>query len=175
MKRAFSKLYQPTELLIANNIFPKQNNKYNNMKKSILIIATAAFSIFNMNAATEKPTINTSPDTVAITKENIAQVFDWKVETNKGIYSGTALSIEDATAMMALSSSGEIVMGTEIQSYLVLATDISTSRNYFWEVSTETGFAKGYASSEDYAHKMILLVSTGDAIISKMIISQPQQ
>lgn len=145
------------------------------MRKSILIIATVAFSILNINAANGKSTLNTSTEVVALTKENIAQVFDWKVETNKGIYSGTSLSFENAKEMIALSSSGEIVLGTEIQSYLVLKSEISTKRNYFWEVETATGLAKGYASSEAYAHKMIALVASGDAVVSKIIISQPQQ
>ncbi|MBP0904696.1 hypothetical protein ACFSKN_10570 [Mariniflexile gromovii] len=144
------------------------------MKKSILIIATVAFSILNINATNENKTLNTSTEVVTFTKENIAQVFDWKVETDKGIYSGTSLSLDSAKEMIALSSSGEIVLGTEIQSYLVLKSETS-NRNYFWEVETETGSAKGYASSEDYANKMIALVASGDAIVSKIIISQPQQ
>ncbi|CAH8281296.1 hypothetical protein EV196_101377 [Mariniflexile fucanivorans] len=145
------------------------------MKNSILIIATVAFSILNINATNENKTLNTSTEVVTLTKENIAQVFDWKVETDKGIYSGTSLSLENAEKMMALSSSGEIVLGSEIKSYLVLKSEINSNRNYFWEVETETGSAKGYASSEDYAHKMIALVASGDAVVSKIIISQPQQ
>jgi len=77
--------------------------------------------------------------------------------------------------MMKLSSSGEVVTGSEITSYFVLKSEMNTNRNYFWEVETETGSAKGYASSEDYANRMIALVASGDAIVSKIIISQPQQ
>ncbi|PKQ46829.1 hypothetical protein [Confluentibacter flavum] len=145
------------------------------MKKSILIIATVAFSILNINATNENSTLNTSTEVVILTNENIAQVFDWKVETDKGVYSGTSLSLESAKEMIALASSGEIVLGTEIKSYLVLKSEINAKRNYFWEVETATGSAKGYASSEAYAHKMIALVASGDAIVSKIIISQPQQ
>ncbi|WP_445738522.1 hypothetical protein [Mariniflexile sp.] len=145
------------------------------MKKSILIIATVALSISNVNAANEKTTLNTSTEVVTLTRDIMAQVFDWKVETDKGMYSGTSLSLESAKEMIALSSSGEIVLGTEIQSYLVLRSEVNAQRNYFWEVETATGFAKGYASSEDYANKMIALVASGDAVISKIIISQPQQ
>uniref|UniRef100_UPI0040478611 hypothetical protein n=1 Tax=Mariniflexile sp. TaxID=1979402 RepID=UPI0040478611 len=145
------------------------------MKKSILIIATVALSISNVNAANEKTTLNTSTEVVTLTRDIMAQVFDWKVETDKGVYSGTSLSLESAKEMIALSSSGEIVLGTEIQSYLVLRSEVNAPRNYFWEVETATGFAKGYASSEDYANKMIALVASGDAVISKIIISQPQQ
>ncbi|WP_308993137.1 hypothetical protein QLS71_008580 [Mariniflexile litorale] len=144
------------------------------MKKSILIIATVALSILNVNATNEKTPFNTSTEVVTLTRENIAQVFDWKVETDKGIYSGTSLTLENAKEMIAISSSSEIVLGTEIQSYLVLKSEINTNRNYFWEVETETGSAKGYASSEDYANKMIQLVASGDAVISKIIMSQPQ-
>ena len=145
------------------------------MKKSILIIATVAFSILNINATNEKTTLNTLTEVVTLTRDNIAQVFDWKVETDKCIYSGTSLTLESAKKMIALSSSGEIIRGTEIQSYLVLKSEVNAQRNYFWEVETATGAAKGYASSEDYANKMIALVASGDAIVSKLIISQPQQ
>ncbi|MDO7173383.1 hypothetical protein [Mariniflexile sp. AS56] len=145
------------------------------MKKSILIIATVAFSILNINATNETSTLNTSTEVVTLKKENIAQVFGWKVETNKTTYSGTSLTLESAKEMIALTSSGEIILGTEIQSYLVLKAEVNAQRNYFWEVETETGSAKGYASSEDYANKMIALVASGDAVVSKMIISQPQQ
>ena len=51
----------------------------------------------------------------------------------------------------------------------------NTKRNYFWEVETVSGKAKGYSSTEYYANKMIDLVASGDAIVSKIIISQPQQ
>jgi hypothetical protein len=146
------------------------------MRKSILIIATVGLSILNINATNEKTTTNTSIEAVEITKNNIAQVFEWKVETTKGTYSGTSLSLEQAKDMIKLSSSGEIVTGKEVKSYFALKSEINhTKRNYFWEVETETGKAKGYASTEDYAHKMILLVASGDAIVSKIIISQPQQ
>lgn len=145
------------------------------MKKSILIIATVALSIINVNATNEKKTLYTSNEVATISRDNIAQVFDWKVETDKGIYSGTSLTLESAKQMIALSSSGEIVLGLEIQSYLILKSEVNAQRNYFWEVETATGSAKGYASSEDYANRMIQLVASGDAVISKIIISQPQQ
>tara|TARA_R110002049_G_scaffold209510_3_gene380407 strand:- start:589 stop:1077 length:489 start_codon:yes stop_codon:yes gene_type:complete len=144
-------------------------------KKSILIIATVALSILNVNATNEKTILNISTEVVEITKNNIAQVFDWNVETNKGAYSGTSFSLENAKKMIALSSSGEIVLAIKIQSYLVLKTEVMVKRNYFWEVETASGRAKGYTSTEDYAHKMIQLVASGDAIVSKIIISQPQQ
>lgn len=147
------------------------------MKKSILIIATVALSVLNVNATNEKITLNTSTEVVEITKHAIAQVFDWEVITNKGTYSGTALSLESAKEMITLSSSGEIVRDKKITSYLVLKSEANNTskRNYFWEVETSTGTAKGYSSTEDYAHKMIALVASGDAIVSKIIISQPQQ
>ena len=145
------------------------------MKKSILIIATVAFSILTINATNEKTPLNTSTEIEPISKENIAQVFEWKVETTQSSYSGTSLSLESATKMIKLSSSGEVVTGTEITSYFVLKSEVNTKRNYFWEVDTATGSARGYTSSEDYADKMIALVASGDAIISKIIMSQPQQ
>ncbi|WP_372757240.1 hypothetical protein [Mariniflexile sp.] len=143
-------------------------------KKSILIIAIIAFSILNINASNKFKNLNAFKETTTFSENNIAQVFNWKVETNKSIYSGTSLSFENAEAMIALSSSGEIILGSEIQSSFVLKSETSSNRNYFWEVETETGSAKGFASSEDYANKMIALVASGDTIIAKIIISQPQ-
>lgn len=146
------------------------------MRKSILIIATVALSIVNVNATNETKTSNISIESVEITKNNIAQIFEWKVETNKRTYSGTSLSLENAKEMMKLSSSGEMVMGTEISSFFIMKSEINNmKRNYFWEVETASGRAKGYASTEDYANKMIQLVASGDAVVSKIIISQPQE
>lgn len=147
------------------------------MRNSILIIGTVVLSILNMNATNNKTTVNTSIEVAEITKNHIAQVFDWEVKTNKGIYAGTALSLGTAKRMITLSSSGEIVKDKKITSYLMLKSEANknTNRNYFWEVKTATGFAKGYASTEAYAHKMIKLVASGDAVVDKKIISQPQQ
>lgn len=147
------------------------------MKKSILIIGTVVLSILNLNATNENKTLNTLNEVVEITRNNIAQVFEWKVETTKSSYSGTSLSLEQAKEMIALASSGEVVTAKEIKSYFVLKSEVNTSnkRNYFWEVETTSGTARGYSSSEAYAHKMIALVASGDAIVNKIIISQPQQ
>ncbi|WP_282133914.1 hypothetical protein [Seonamhaeicola maritimus] len=147
------------------------------MRKSILIIGTVVLSVLNINATNANKNLNTLKEVVEITKNNIAQVFEWKVETTKSTYSGTSLSLEQAKKMIALSSSGEVVTGKEIKSYFVLKSEVNNTekRNYFWEVKTATGFAKGYSSTEAYAHKMIELVASGDAIVDKIIISQPQQ
>ncbi len=147
------------------------------MKKSILIIGTVVLSILNSHATVATLNLNAANVITNITSENLVKVFDWKVETNKGVYSGISLSIEDAKRMILLTSSGEIVSTSKIESYFVLKTEAKSNskRNYFWEVETATGFAKGYSSTEAYARKMMLLVASGDAIVSKKIISQPQQ
>lgn len=145
------------------------------MKKSILIIATVAFSILNVNATTTNTELKTSIEVSEITKNHIAQVFDWEVKTNKGFYSGTSLSLEKAKQMINLVSNGETVKDKKITSYLVLKTEINAKRNYFWEVKTTTGSAKGYSSTKAHADKMIELLASGDAIVDKTIISQPQQ
>ena len=143
------------------------------MKNSILIIGTVVLSILNMNATNENINFNPLSE---ITKSNIAQVFEWEAETHKGTYTGTALSLETAQRMITLSSSGETLINKKITSYFIQQnSDNNTmTRNYFWEVNTANGHAKGYASSEDYARKMIALVTSGDTIIDKIIISQPQ-
>ena len=147
------------------------------MKKSILIIATVVLSILNVNATNRNKSLNTVTEILILTEDAIAQVFDWEVKTNKGEYSGTALSLEAAKQMIDLSSNGETIKDKKITSYLVLKSEANnmSKRNYFWEVETATGTAIGYASTEAYAYKMISLVASGDAIASKIIISQPQQ
>ncbi|WP_147678510.1 hypothetical protein [Algibacter pacificus] len=144
------------------------------MKNSILIIGMVVLSILNMHATNEKMPLNPSTE---LTENNIAQVFEWEVKTNKSEYAGTALSLKQAERMIALSSSGEIVRDQKITSYFILKSDVNTNenRNYFWEVKTATATARGYSSSEAYAHKMIALVASGDVIVDKIIISQPQQ
>lgn len=146
------------------------------MKTTILTIALVAISILNTNATNKIKPLN-STESVEINKNDIAQIFEWKVETEKNTYSGTAPTLEEAQKMIVLSSSGETVRHKEIKNYLVLKSEVNNSakRNYFWEVETKTGKAKGYASNQDYAHKMVQLVASGDAIVSKIIISQPQQ
>ena len=153
------------------------NNINDVSKKTILIIGTVVLSILNSHATILTTNLNTITISIDITNENILKVYDWKVETDKGLYSGTSLSIEDAKRMIFLTSSGEIVRASKIESYFVLKTETKNDfkRNYFWEVETVTGYAKGYSSTEAYAHKMMQLVASGDAIVSKKIISQPQQ
>jgi len=145
------------------------------MKTSILTIALVAISILNINATNNKNLNDIEP--VEITPNAIAQIFEWKVKTTKHTYSGTTLTLKEAQKMIALSSTGEIVKNKEVKSYLVLQSEMdnNSSRNYFWEVETKTGKAKGYASNQNYANKMIQLVASGDVIVSKTIISQPQQ
>lgn len=147
------------------------------MRKSILIIGAVVLSILNTNATNENKNLNASNEVVEITRNNIAQIFEWKVETDKGTYAGTAFSLRQAKRMMSLASSGEVVKGKEIRSYYVTKSDANKAerRNYFWEVETATGKAKGYSSTEAHAKKMIELVASGDAIVNKIIISQPQQ
>ncbi|MDO5972497.1 hypothetical protein Q4Q35_22070 [Flavivirga aquimarina] len=147
------------------------------MKKSILIIGTVVLSILNAHATTLTSALNPITISVDITNEHLLKVYDWKVETNIGVYSGIALSVEDAKRMILLTSSGEIIRASIIEGYFVLKTEAknNSKRNYFWEVETVTGYAKGYSSTEAYAYKMMQLVASGDAIVSKKIISQPQQ
>lgn len=87
------------------------------MKNSILIIGMVVLSIINMNATNEKMILTPSTE---ITESNMAQVFEWEVKTNKGLYAGTALSLKQAERMMALSSSGEIMRDKKITSYFIL-------------------------------------------------------
>ncbi|AUP78969.1 hypothetical protein [Flavivirga eckloniae] len=158
--------------------FHKHLININNVcKKSLLVIGTVVLSILNTHATTLVSNFNTTTIHADITNESLIKVYDWNVETNKGSYSGTSPSVEDAKRMILLTSSGEIVKASKIESYFVLKTEAknNSKRNYFWEVKTVSGYAKGYSSSKTYAYKMMQLVASGDAIVSRKIISQPQQ
>ncbi|WP_418512948.1 hypothetical protein [Corallibacter sp.] len=147
------------------------------MKNSILIIATVVFTFLNVNATNEKMILNTSNEVIEITKDKIVKVYDWTVKTNKGTYSGTSLNLEHANNMITLVSAGEIILEKKVESFFMLNSEVKNKekRNYFWEVTSTKGYAKGYSSSEKDAHKMIKLVASGDIITSKIIFSQPRQ
>ncbi len=146
------------------------------MKNSILIIAITALSVFNINAFNNAPYLISNENDV-IHKHEIIKIFEWKVETNKNVYTGTSLSLEKAQQMITLTSKGEVIKGSEITSFFALKRDLESNaeRNYFWEVETKTGRARGCSSSLEYARQMIKLVASGDAIVSNMIFSQAQQ
>lgn len=146
------------------------------MKNLILIIAVVAMATINVNATNEKMILNTSNEVETITKENLVQVFDWNVVTNKSTYSGTSPSLEHAKKMMALVSSGERIVERKIESFYIVSSDVVTNnRTYFWEVQSENGYAKGFSSSEYSARKMIDLVALGDIISYKIITNNKKK
>tara|TARA_R110002049_G_scaffold31258_8_gene106130 strand:- start:864 stop:1307 length:444 start_codon:yes stop_codon:yes gene_type:complete len=143
------------------------------MKKIILIIATVAFTVCNANATTEKRTVTTLNETVKINLNDLVIIYDWSVKTNKGYYSGTSPSANNASKMIRLASSGEVILEKRIESYYMLKTDVmnNNKRIYFWEVKSTNGYAKGFSTSESDAQKTMKLVASGDIITSKIIIS----
>lgn len=141
------------------------------MKKVITTLAIIALS-FSNSYATEVPfTSNTTEVTTTLTRDQITEVYDWNVTTNEGNYSGTANSLEEAQKMIAIVSTGEIILSKKVESFYQEKSSIASNslRLFFWEVTTDSGTAKGFSSSESQAKKMIELVSTG-AILSYKII-----
>lgn len=143
------------------------------MKKSILTLAIVALSFSNINATEVITTSNTIEATSTLTRDQIKEVYDWNVRTTQGNYSGTANSLEEAKRMIELSSVGEIVLDRKIESFFQVKEIVSSNkvRLYFWEVTTNSGTAKGFSSSESQAKRMIELVSTGDILSYKIIQS----
>ena len=82
-------------------------------------------------------------------------------------------SLEEAKKMIELSSIGEVVLDRKIESFFQVKETVSsnTVRLYFWEVTTNSGTAKGFSNSESQAKRMIELVSTGDILNYKIIQS----
>lgn len=143
------------------------------MKTTILTLAIVALSFSNSNAKEVTSTSNTIETTSTLTRDQITEVYDWNVRTNQGNYSGTANSLEEAKRMIELSSVGEVVLDRKIESFFQVKETVSsnTVRLYFWEVTTNSGTAKGFSSSESQAKRMIELVSTGDILNYKIIQS----
>jgi len=141
------------------------------MKKIALIIAIAVLGLFNLNATNllkGKPVVN-----LEFTSNKIIKIYDWKLELETGFFSGTSLSMEDAQKALSLISKGEFVLQKQITSYYVLQSDVYTAnyRMYFWEVKSENGYAKGFASSKEKAKKLIGLIAKGDILTYKIIES----
>ena len=145
------------------------------MRKSILIIATVVFSLLNVNATTSNMNIITTTENVEIAKDDLIQVYDWTVKTVNGEFSGTALTLFDAKRMANIVGQAEVVLERQINSYYMLASELNKkeSRLYFWEVNSEKAQAKGFASTEFAAKRMILLVAKGDIINYRIIASSP--
>ena len=146
------------------------------MKKSIVTLGILALTIFNLNAKEVNTTSNSilNPTTEISGEMNrnmIVEVFDWSVTTEKGNYAGTSLSYEVAQKMIALVTQEEVVLSKSVESYYQLASELANrnSRKFVWAVATTNGNAKGYASTEFQAKKMIALVSTGEVVSFKII------
>ncbi|HFS66958.1 MAG TPA: hypothetical protein ENK67_01950 [Flavobacteriia bacterium] len=140
------------------------------MKNSILIIATVVLTFFNSFATT---TSNGNP--VNLNSNKVVKIYDWDLEVKNGKFSGTSLSMDDAQKILKLLSKGELVLNKQIISYYVLQSDSlkNNYRNYYWEVQTETGYAKGFASTKQKARELISLVAIGDIIRFKIVESKP--
>ena len=75
--------------------------------------------------------------------------------------------------MIELVTVGEVVLDRKIESYYQVKNEAAsnTQRLYFWEVTTNSGSAKGFSNSESQAKRMIELVSTGDILNFKIVQS----
>ena len=145
------------------------------MRKSILIIATVVFSLLNVNATTSNMNLNNTNPTEEIAKDDLIQVYDWTVKTTNGDFSGTALTLFDAKRMANIVGQAEVILERQINSYYMLASELSKkeARLYYWEVNSEKAQAKGFASTEFTAKRMIQLVAKGDIINFRIIASSP--
>ncbi len=142
------------------------------MKKSIITLAIVALTFTNINA-TEVTTTSNTIEATTLTRDQITEVYDWNVKTNQGNYSGTANSLEEAQKMIELVTVGEVVLDRKIESYYQVKNEVAsnTQRLYFWEVTTNSGTAKGFSNSESQAKRMIELVSTGAILNFKIVQS----
>lgn len=131
--------------------------------KTFTTLAIIALFFSNSYATGVSLTSNTTEIVSTLTRDQITEVYDWNVTTDQGNYSGTANSLEEAQKMIALASTGEIILSRKVESFYQVKSDVAstTVRLFFWEVTTDSGTAKGFSASESQARKMIELVSTG--------------
>ena len=142
------------------------------MKQSILIISMVVLSYLNVNATNLKSATNPVNET-EITNPSISRVYEWSVKTISGKSSGKSSSLKNAKEMIALFSTNDIVLEKKIVSYYFLTSELNklNNRTYYWEVKSTNGNAKGFSSSESNARDIIALVSKGEVISYKIIIS----
>lgn len=142
------------------------------MKTTFTTLAIIAL-LFSNSYATEVQLTSNTIETSILTRDQITEVYDWNVTTNQGNYSGTANSFEEAQKMIALVATGEIILSKKVESFYQVKSETTsnTVRLFFWEVTTDSGTAKGFSSSESQARKMIELVSTGAILNFKIIQS----
>lgn len=143
------------------------------MKKSILIIATTLVSFLPVNAKNDiskAPSLNNGFEIIA---DHLVQIYEWTVQTDQAYYSGTSTSSAHAIKMIALTSTGEVLLEKKVESFYLLKEDLNlnSKRVYLWEVVSTNGHAQGFSTSENTAQKMIALVANGEIITSKIIKS----
>ncbi len=75
--------------------------------------------------------------------------------------------------MIDLVATGEVILDRKIESYFQVKDENASTimRLYFWEVTTNSGTAKGFSSSESQAKRMIELVATGSILTYKIVQS----
>ena len=89
------------------------------MKKSILIIATALLSFLKINASNDNSNLSSLNRDSNITTDQLIQIFKWHVTTSHGNYPGTSDNATGASNMIALISTGEIILEKKIESYYI--------------------------------------------------------
>ena len=146
------------------------------MKKSILTLAIFALSftnsIANETTTTTTTNSNRTETTPIVSRDQITKVYTWNVKTAQRNYSGTDNSLEEANKMIALVTTGEVVLDKKVESfYQVINQEESNNKLYFWEAQTTSGHAKGFSNSKEQAMKMIELIKKGDVISFKIIQS----
>lgn len=142
------------------------------MRKVITTLAIIALTFSNSYATEVQLTSNTI-ETSILTRDQIAEVYEWNVTTNHRNYSGTSNTLVEAQKMIDIVSIGEIILDRKIESYFQVKNEnaSTTMRLYFWEVTTNSGKAKGFSSSESQAKRMIELVATGSILTYKIVQS----
>ncbi|MGA9638764.1 hypothetical protein [Flavobacterium sp.] len=141
------------------------------MKKLILTLAIFTFSFTNGIAKETTTNTNTFKTTPTLSRDQIVEIYDWKVKTVEGNYSGTANSLTEANKMIALVSVSEIVLDKKVERFYQVKNEANANNNrlYFWEAQTISGYAKGFSNSESQAKKMIDLIGKADVLHYKII------
>lgn len=131
------------------------------MKKSIIATGILASSMMSANATS----------TSQKNKEGYATAaYQWEVETETDVFSGTCLSIDDVNEEICLLTKNKKIFKKNIIPMTIENTQKESTKIYTWDVVTKFDQAHGVSSSFEEAKKMV--ESFGEKGIIKSSITE---
>jgi hypothetical protein len=133
------------------------------MKKSILVSGLVAGSMVYAHSETRN-------ENHSKTDKKISEVFEWIVETDKGIFTGTCLSINDVNNEIKLATNNADLLKKNITPVSLISNN-TEDKFYTWSVTTHTGHASGVSTNIEEAKRIINVFNTNEVVESNIIES----